>query len=331
MRKAPERDHPGRFPDEEVLGARSWPIRCPVDQRWLTADTPICPECGTRTDALVALNALAGRLLERAAKSGSADTAIELVAEAATLTPSMEAFEVASADSLAQVGRPDLAAERIEVALRLAPRRADLAERLQALRATPWPPPIARSERTFSRWAPVVVGVMIAGASLVALVAGRPGPPQVAVASSAPSASAAGPEATPPPSPGPTQPSTPAPSPPVVTSIRRALAADPKLADLPISVEESSQGTIRVAGVVPDEASREALFKAVIVAAVGRTVDASGVMVLSKRVLYVQRGDTLWALAARAYGDPTRWKAILDANLGLDPQTLRVGTRVVIP
>ena len=45
----------------------------------------------------------------------------------------------------------------------------------------------------------------------------------------------------------------------------------------------------------------------------------------------VQRGDTLWSIAERTYGDGKRWRDIVTANAGLDPTKLRVGQKIILP
>ncbi len=45
----------------------------------------------------------------------------------------------------------------------------------------------------------------------------------------------------------------------------------------------------------------------------------------------IRRGDTLWSIAQRSYGDGKRWRDILAANPGLDPTRLRVGQQIVLP
>ncbi len=47
----------------------------------------------------------------------------------------------------------------------------------------------------------------------------------------------------------------------------------------------------------------------------------------------VASGDTLIGLAARYYGDESRWQDILDANMDRigDPENLRIGTELHIP
>ncbi len=45
----------------------------------------------------------------------------------------------------------------------------------------------------------------------------------------------------------------------------------------------------------------------------------------------IAKGDTLWSLAERYLGSGKRWKEIVAANPGLDPQKLHVGQTIVIP
>jgi 5'-nucleotidase / UDP-sugar diphosphatase len=45
----------------------------------------------------------------------------------------------------------------------------------------------------------------------------------------------------------------------------------------------------------------------------------------------VKRGDTLYGIARRAYGDGKQWQRIAAANPGLSPQSLRVGQTIVLP
>ena len=45
----------------------------------------------------------------------------------------------------------------------------------------------------------------------------------------------------------------------------------------------------------------------------------------------VRQGDSLWALAAREYGQPGQWRAIAGANGLANPRCLRTGERLVLP
>ena len=48
-------------------------------------------------------------------------------------------------------------------------------------------------------------------------------------------------------------------------------------------------------------------------------------------VYAVQKGDTLWNIAAKFYGDGQKWRDIVEANPGIDPKKLAVGQKIVIP
>jgi 5'-nucleotidase len=45
----------------------------------------------------------------------------------------------------------------------------------------------------------------------------------------------------------------------------------------------------------------------------------------------VARGETLWSIAARYYGDGSQWKRIADANRMTDANRLYVGQTLTIP
>jgi len=45
----------------------------------------------------------------------------------------------------------------------------------------------------------------------------------------------------------------------------------------------------------------------------------------------VKKGDTLWDLAVKYYGDGTQWKKIAKANGVKDPKKLQIGTKLKIP
>lgn len=55
---------------------------------------------------------------------------------------------------------------------------------------------------------------------------------------------------------------------------------------------------------------------------------------LSQAIHEVRFGETLWSLASRYYGNPTRWQLIYDRNrsrIGADPNRIQVGTKLIIP
>ena len=45
----------------------------------------------------------------------------------------------------------------------------------------------------------------------------------------------------------------------------------------------------------------------------------------------VQKGDTLFGIAKKSYGDGKQWTRIAEANPGLRPETLKVGQTIAIP
>ncbi|MEX0653337.1 MAG: LysM domain-containing protein [Phycisphaeraceae bacterium] len=45
----------------------------------------------------------------------------------------------------------------------------------------------------------------------------------------------------------------------------------------------------------------------------------------------VRRGDTLWSIAHRHYGDGQRWRDIADANPGISAERLPVGAEITLP
>lgn len=45
----------------------------------------------------------------------------------------------------------------------------------------------------------------------------------------------------------------------------------------------------------------------------------------------LEEGDTLWALAAREYGDPALWRAIAAKNKIENPRLLEIGREIIIP
>ena len=45
----------------------------------------------------------------------------------------------------------------------------------------------------------------------------------------------------------------------------------------------------------------------------------------------VKKGDTLYSIARKSYGDGKQWQKIASANPGLRPETLKVGQTITIP
>ena len=49
------------------------------------------------------------------------------------------------------------------------------------------------------------------------------------------------------------------------------------------------------------------------------------------RTYTIQKGDTLWSIAKRLYGDGQRWKDIVAMNPDLKPEAMRVGQVIKVP
>jgi nucleoid-associated protein YgaU len=45
----------------------------------------------------------------------------------------------------------------------------------------------------------------------------------------------------------------------------------------------------------------------------------------------VKRGDSLWSIAAKEYGDPADWRLIADVNHIRNPRMLTPGRELIIP
>lgn len=49
------------------------------------------------------------------------------------------------------------------------------------------------------------------------------------------------------------------------------------------------------------------------------------------RTYTIRKGDTLWSIAQREYGDGQKWKDISAANPSADPKKLAVGQQITLP
>lgn len=49
------------------------------------------------------------------------------------------------------------------------------------------------------------------------------------------------------------------------------------------------------------------------------------------RTYEVKKGDTLSAISLKEYGTVTRWKEIAEANPGIDPNRMQIGTVLILP
>ncbi|MCC7146178.1 MAG: LysM peptidoglycan-binding domain-containing protein [Phycisphaeraceae bacterium] len=59
-------------------------------------------------------------------------------------------------------------------------------------------------------------------------------------------------------------------------------------------------------------------------------MDAMGGAPTAGSTYVIQKGDTLWSIAKRVYGDGKRWSDIARAN-NLDPKKLPVGQKITLP
>lgn len=51
----------------------------------------------------------------------------------------------------------------------------------------------------------------------------------------------------------------------------------------------------------------------------------------ASRTYTIRKGDTLWSIAQREYGDGQKWRDISAANQSVDPKKLAVGQQITLP
>ena len=51
----------------------------------------------------------------------------------------------------------------------------------------------------------------------------------------------------------------------------------------------------------------------------------------ASRTYTVRKGDTLWSIAKRTYGNGQRWVDIAQANQSVDPKKLAIGQQITLP
>lgn len=121
--------------------------------------------------------------------------------------------------------------------------------------------------------------------------------------------------------------------------LQEHIAADnPGINDLNVSVEDG------VASISGDAASAEALEKTILMAGNAKgietvnvdaaTVEGSAPALASEDEFYViESGDTLWKIAANAYGNGAKYTAIFEANKEVitDPDKIFPGQKIRIP
>ncbi|MEA4884116.1 MAG: LysM peptidoglycan-binding domain-containing protein [Clostridia bacterium] len=118
----------------------------------------------------------------------------------------------------------------------------------------------------------------------------------------------------------------------VATSMRGVLDALDPAVFRGITIT-ASRGIVKVSGAVPSDSDLAALRGVAAAMLGGVRIDLSAVGSEGAVLHTVHKGDTLWLIAQRYYGDGRRWPEILRRNPALksDPNGLRVGDEVVVP
>ena len=98
-----------------------------------------------------------------------------------------------------------------------------------------------------------------------------------------------------------------------------------------VAVEETTKGDVRVAGIIVAPATRDDVLHAVLAVDGARAVDVSGLVDEPRPTIDVRPGDTMWSIAELVYGDSGLWRVIANANPGVDPRSLVIGSELVIP
>lgn len=324
--------------------AEAWPVRCPVDDRWSGPNDKLCSDCGQDLGPLRALSALALDELRLVAASSTVEDAELHAQRADALVDESEPYLMASGEALVQAAAYPAAIARYQGAIRLAPRRSDLKDRLAELESMAVASASSRPSASVSS-RPWLVPTSIAAAAVLVFAAGigsslllRPpgtgatATAPIAAASLSPQPSASGgppaPTSQPTRQPPTSQPTLPPPD--NAQLVRRAI--DEHAGDQHVSVEVVGPGIIRVAGLVADATTRDLILEAAASVDGVESIDSDGLVVrpLPHRY-FVRRGDTLWDISARLFGDPTLWPRLVDANPGLSPRDLRAGQILVVP
>lgn len=104
-----------------------------------------------------------------------------------------------------------------------------------------------------------------------------------------------------------------------------------------LEVAYNEDGNVSISGVAKDE---EALQKAALMAGNVEgvsNVDVSGVEVVEKKevrveIYEIQKGDSLWKIAQKFYGDGNKWKKIYEDNKEVikDPDLIYPGQKIRI-
>lgn len=101
--------------------------------------------------------------------------------------------------------------------------------------------------------------------------------------------------------------------------------AKPELADVPPPVEPVEVQPYQAQPMQPEPVSWDAQ-------AAGTMTPAPVPAAVPSQTSYtVQKGDSLWKIAQRHYGNGQRWPDIVAANPGLVPEKLPVGKTIILP
>lgn len=109
-------------------------------------------------------------------------------------------------------------------------------------------------------------------------------------------------------------------------------AGRPDLAALDVTAVRR-EGRVILDGAVPFTADRLDILALVAAVEGEEKVDGVNLRVRLPETYTVQEGDTLWTIAYRLYGDPTRWQELMDANPELlaNPAALAPGMQLRVP
>jgi phage tail protein X len=287
-------------------------LTCPIcetpnDRLELGQRAGRCRQCATDLGPLLRISEMPLRYHQEGMRllgQGELQAAVDRLAVAASLEPGRVDSLIALARAYAGLGAGPLASACLERATRLAPDHPGLTERWDAESQTTAGPIAADPPRSRRPgWAAVGAAALL---GVVAGVAALTLPPWTAPRGDA------------------------------ADAIRGELRRSPELRGLALRVERDGE-TVRIAGEVPSALHRE-LVGALAARGAQARADLTAVTVAptppaSATSYRIRRGDTLWRIARRAYGNPGLWPQIAAANQELldRSRALRVGDRLALP